>query len=108
MENSPRYNKGHDHFVRTYGRVSTKLLNRIDSFHPDLVYSILECVYSDILSNDAILSDSESEIITVAAICILDTPEQLFSHVRGAKRLGVADTAIDAILELSREIKNIS
>ncbi|OMJ09652.1 hypothetical protein AYI70_g10803 [Smittium culicis] len=79
----------------------------LDSFHPDLVYSIIECVYSDILSNDAILSDTESEIITVAAICILDTPEQLFSHVRGAKRLGVAETSIEAILELSREIKNI-
>ncbi|OLY80407.1 hypothetical protein AYI68_g5497 [Smittium mucronatum] len=106
-ENTPRYISGFDHFSQTYGHVTDKLLSRIDDFHPDLVYSVIEAEYSDILSKDHILSHVEKELVTVAAIYSLDTPDQLFSHVRACKRLGISQSVIDAAIQLSNEIKTL-
>ncbi len=70
------------------------------AFAPAVDYYLKAHLFGDIFARD-VLTYSEREIVTVAALSAIDGVEpQLKAHVAGARRMGVADRQLRAIPEV--------
>ncbi|PVV00710.1 hypothetical protein BB560_004896 [Smittium megazygosporum] len=99
-----RMMQGKEYFGHVYGKVADKLLNNIHSFHPDMDYIVLANGYGDGFARETLVSKIELELAAVASLTVLNTPVQLFSHIRGAKLVGAPKNILDATIALSREL----
>jgi 4-carboxymuconolactone decarboxylase len=82
-----------------YGRTYQKLLTNLRALHPAVEHLVVTDAYGKILAREGV--DSKwRELGTLAAIAMLDAPNQLHAHLRGALNLGWTREQIDALLAL--------
>lgn len=73
---------------RVYGNQTVRLLESLRRIHPDLPAMIVENVYGQVFSRPG-MSLREREIVNVTVLTIQGLDRQLYSHIRGALRVGV-------------------
>jgi 4-carboxymuconolactone decarboxylase len=82
-----------------YGRTYQKLLTNLRALHPAVEHLVVTDAYGKILARPGI--DAKwRELATLAAIAMLDAPNQLHAHLRGALNLGWTREQLDALLAL--------
>ncbi|HWZ28398.1 MAG TPA: carboxymuconolactone decarboxylase family protein [Gemmatimonadales bacterium] len=82
-----------------YGRTYQKLLSNLRALHPAVEHLVVTDAYGKILSREGV--DAKwRELATLSAIALLDAPNQLHAHLRGALNLGWSREEIDALLAL--------
>ena len=80
-----------------YGRVYPRLLRNLARLHPDMCAWVIEEGYGRVLSRPG-LSDASRELVAVAVLAAAGWERQLVSHLRGARRAGVARAEIQHAL----------
>ncbi len=80
-----------------YGDSYDKLVSNIKSFSPELSQWFIEEGYGKVLSRN-LLSLKKRELLICSVLASLKYADQLFSHLRGAVRLGNNITGIKKIL----------
>jgi alkylhydroperoxidase/carboxymuconolactone decarboxylase family protein YurZ len=88
---------------RIYGKQTHRLLRRLDELHPDLSARIVEDAYGRIVSRDG-LSLREREVVNVVALALGAYRRQLYSHLRGALRVGVRPQTLKAVLSSAERL----
>lgn len=73
---------------KIYGEQAGPLVRNLDRLHPGLARRVVMDAYGAILSRQG-LSICERELINVVVLYLLAYERQLYSHVRGALRVGV-------------------
>ncbi|KAJ5951534.1 uncharacterized protein N7479_009947 [Penicillium vulpinum] len=88
-EEQKRAERGRVYFDKLWGAEAGQA-NRdlIRNYFPDLYLLNLKMIYEWYLSEDAILSDVETQMCNSAALSCLDSPVQAMWHTRGVIRLG--------------------
>jgi 4-carboxymuconolactone decarboxylase len=82
-----------------YGRTYQKLLTNLRALHPAVEHLVVTDAYGKILAREGV--DAKwRELATLSAIAMLDAPNQLHAHLRGALNLGWTREEIDALLAL--------
>lgn len=99
--------KGINILTRIYGEQAQRLLNNLDLLHPELSERIVEDAYGRILSRKG-LTLPERELINVTILAIQGYHRQLFSHIRGAVRVGVPYTKIKRALQKISRLSGIN
>jgi 4-carboxymuconolactone decarboxylase len=82
---------------RVYGGQYPRLRANIAALHPDLEAWMLAEGYGKVLGR-AGLDLAVRELCIVAVLVWQDAPEQLYSHLRGALNVGVAEAEVEAVL----------
>ncbi|MEQ8766566.1 MAG: carboxymuconolactone decarboxylase family protein [Planctomycetota bacterium] len=96
--------RGHELFFAIYGKTAPAVLERLAGHHPALPDWILRDAYGRVLSRTG-LSPQDRELAAVAALTVSRLPEQLYSHARGALRLGALSTAVsEMILQMALHV----
>lgn len=93
--------RGLEHWNHLYTKVSTRIVNNLNSSYPDLWYYILVHVYGPILSYDEILSAQETSLMVIAALVPQDVNPQLKGHLKGAINVGCDLETIEAARSLA-------
>jgi 4-carboxymuconolactone decarboxylase len=70
-----------------YGPVYGRLMEALESLHPDFAAWVIEEGYGRVLSRPG-LRPAERELVAVAVLAALGWERQLLSHLRGAGRVG--------------------
>ncbi|MBI3586155.1 MAG: carboxymuconolactone decarboxylase family protein [Ignavibacteriales bacterium] len=99
--------KGISILTRIYGEQAQRVLKNLNVLHPELSERIVEDAYGRILSRKG-LTLQERELINVTVLSIQGYHRQLFSHLRGAMRVGVPHKKIRTTLQKVRTISNIN
>lgn len=99
--------KGIGIVTRIYGEQTQRLLKNFNVLHPELSERIVEDAYGRILSRKG-LTLQERELINVTVLSIQGYHRQLFSHLRGAVRVGVPHKKITITLQKVRTISKIN
>jgi len=94
-------NKGIKNCKKVYGEKFEKLITNIKGFSPDLAEWLVFEGYGKVLGRRG-LSFKERELCIVAVLTVLRFKDQLYSHINGARRVGVS------IEEIKSTIKNIN
>ncbi|CAB4254990.1 similar to Saccharomyces cerevisiae YJR111C Putative protein of unknown function [Maudiozyma barnettii] len=87
-DESHNLQRGLEHWNKTYGKVSMRIINDLNDFYPDLWQFIIKDVYSDVLSYGEIIDASLTSLVVICALIPLDVNSQLRGHLRGALNLG--------------------
>ncbi len=103
LSDKDRFARGTTVLKRVYGRMYDRLLANLKSVHPELPELITRDVYGRIISRPG-LSLKDREVINVAVLTIQELHEQLYSHIRGALRLGVSAKNIERVILMSSRI----
>jgi 4-carboxymuconolactone decarboxylase len=82
-----------------YGRTYQKLLANLRALHPAIEHLVVTDAYGKILAREGV-DGKWRELGTLAAIAMLDAPNQLHAHLRGALNLGWTREEVDALLAL--------
>lgn len=93
--------RGLDHWNHLYTKVSSRIVNNLNSSYPDLWYYILVHVYGPILSYDEILSAQETSLMVIAALVPQDVNPQLKGHLKGALNVGCEPETVEATRSLA-------
>jgi 4-carboxymuconolactone decarboxylase len=102
-----RHRKGMKMLRRIYGEQAEKLLASLAELHVELPQMIIRNVYGEVFGRPG-LTLAEREIINVTVLTIQALPRQLYSHIRGALRVGVPPTALRALFVLLRSRFGVS
>ena len=87
---------------RVYGRQYEALLRNVRTIHPVMAGWMVGVGYGRVLGRPG-LSLAVRELCIVSLLEVLDTPEQLHSHLRGALNVGASARAVREALELAGE-----
>lgn len=79
--------RGEEVFGTVYGRQSEPLLANVRTLQPDMAEWMVTEGYGKVLGRPALALDVR-ELCIVALLVAQDAPQQLYSHVRGALRVG--------------------
>lgn len=93
--------RGLEHWNHLYTKVSSRIVNNLNSSYPDLWYYILVHVYGPILSYDEILSAQETSLMVIAALVPQDVNPQLKGHLKGALNVGCDPETVEATRSLA-------
>ncbi|SJM84674.1 uncharacterized protein ZBIST_1811 [Zygosaccharomyces bailii] len=93
--------RGLEHWNHLYTKVSSRIVNNLNSSYPDLWYYILVHVYGPILSYDKILSAQETSLMVIAALVPQDVNPQLKGHLKGALNVGCDPETVEATRSLA-------
>lgn len=85
-------------FEKIYGHVARRLFERMTYYHPDLARWMIIEGYGKVLMRPGV-PVAVRELCIVAVLAVLDHPEQLRSHIRGALRVGAPASWVEAILK---------
>jgi 4-carboxymuconolactone decarboxylase len=83
---------------RVYGEQYTRLRRNIGRLHPDLDRWMVEEGYGKVISRPG-LGLRERELCIVALLAVLGVEVQLYSHLRGALRVGASTGEVQAVLD---------
>jgi 4-carboxymuconolactone decarboxylase len=87
--------RGNELYRRIYGDdVAERLQGRARALSPELALWMVVEGYGKVLSR-GVLSLAERELINVAVLAVKRRPRQLYSHLRGALRIGVPRERIE-------------
>lgn len=92
--------RGVENVRKISGDQATKLIARLDELLPGLAERITEDAYGRIMSRRE-LRLSERELVNVVVLFIQGFERQLFSHLRGALRVGVKPRTLKAVLVMA-------
>jgi 4-carboxymuconolactone decarboxylase len=84
--------------ARVYGAQEAGLRRNIGALHPDMARWMVLEGYGKVLGRPG-LDLGRRELCIVAILAVLDTPVQLYSHLRGALNVGVPQGRVEATLE---------
>ena len=91
-------------FKKIYGAQSAKLLINLRAMLPELPDWIVRDTYGKVFARKG-LSLQEREILNISVLATQGLEKQLFSHLRGALRLGLQPIQVRAVL---REAERVS
>jgi 4-carboxymuconolactone decarboxylase len=104
---SARGSAAHKHgkriLERIYGEQTPKLLRRLDGLYPGLGHRIMQDAYGLIMNRDG-LTLSERELANVIVLFTHSFDRQLYSHLRGAIRVGVSKNTLKRVIGLTADI----
>jgi 4-carboxymuconolactone decarboxylase len=80
-----------------YGSQTRRLLRRLDELHPELPERIIDDAYGRIVARQG-LSLREREVVNVVVLALGGYHRQLYSHIRGAIRVGVQAATLASVL----------
>jgi 4-carboxymuconolactone decarboxylase len=89
--------RGAEVLHRVYGGQSDGVRVTARAMHPDMERWMVEEGYGKVLGR-AGLELRERELCIIALLTVLDTPRQLYSHLRGARNVGAQDADIEEAL----------
>jgi alkylhydroperoxidase/carboxymuconolactone decarboxylase family protein YurZ len=89
--------RGEEACALVYGRAYHKLLLNLRGLHPAIEPLVVIDAYGKILGRPG-LDAKLRELCTLAAIAMLDAPQQLNAHFRGALNTGATREEVDAVL----------
>jgi 4-carboxymuconolactone decarboxylase len=95
--------KGKTILRQIYGQQAEKLLARLNGLQPGLGIRITEDAYGSIMGRRG-LSLADREIINVVILFIDGFELQLYSHLRGALRVGVNPLTLESVLLLAARL----
>lgn len=84
-----------------YNKVSSRVVNNLNSSYPDLWYFTLCHVYGPLFSYDKILSKQETSLVVISSLVPQDVNPQLRGHLKGALNIGCDFETIEAVRRLS-------
>ena len=90
--------RGEQLFRRIYREHADAVLAQLDGTIRGFSSWVLEDAYARVLTR-AGLTDPQRELLAVAALCALNSPAQLKSHLRGALNVGATLTALRVLLQ---------
>ncbi|CCD24353.1 Pxp2p NDAI_0D00390 [Naumovozyma dairenensis CBS 421] len=93
--------RGLNHWNSLYNKVSTRVVNNMNSSYPDLWYYALVHVYGPLLSFVDVLNAQEKSLIVIASLVPQDVNPQLRGHLKGALNIGCDFETIEATRRLS-------
>ena len=97
--------KGSSIIKKIYGNQTGKLITRLEQLQNGLSGDITEHAYGTIMARPG-LSISDREIINIVILFIDDYESQLYSHIRGALRVGVKPNVILSVLSMAGRISS--
>ncbi|MCA9754372.1 MAG: carboxymuconolactone decarboxylase family protein [Candidatus Eisenbacteria bacterium] len=86
-----------------YGSQYTRLRENLGRIHPELADWMVFEGYGKVLSRP-VITPRERELWIIPLLLVQNVPDQLYSHLRGAKNLGVPMSRIRAVLWLASAI----
>lgn len=89
--------RGEEQFRRIYGNVADRVNESVRSISPELADWMVVEGYGKVLARPG-LEDRVRELATVAVLILKQRPRQLFSHFRGARRVGVDTATLRALI----------
>jgi len=97
--------EGRDILTRVYGKQTEKLVFRLEELETGLGRRITEDAYGTIMARPG-LHLSEREVVNVVVLFIDGYNRQLYSHLRGALRVGVKPRVLKSVLALVGNLVN--
>jgi hypothetical protein len=94
LQSSALAERGRALFDSIYDAHSRRILERFSVRHPLLPHGLITHVYGLTLAQPHLFSVRDIEMLLVSLLLLVDTPQQLHSHVRGASRHGVTLAAM--------------
>jgi len=92
--------RGQATFEAVYGPHTQIVIDKLNALHPDFARFVLRDAYGQVLGRP-FLSLIDRELLAVAMLAALDLPPQLRAHIRGARRAGAQESAIEQCLAVS-------
>ncbi|CAI7190213.1 BBT_collapsed_G0031120.mRNA.1.CDS.1 [Saccharomyces cerevisiae] len=89
------------HWNSIYNKVSTRVVNNLNSSYPDLWYYTLVHVYGPLFAFDEILSAQETSLVIIASLVPQDVNPQLRGHLKGALNIGCDKETVEAVRGLA-------
>jgi alkylhydroperoxidase/carboxymuconolactone decarboxylase family protein YurZ len=89
--------RGYATLSKVYGKQTEKLLNALDRLHPLLRTMIVEDVYGRVIARPG-MTLRERELVNLVVLTVQGLEKQLYSHLRGALRMGVSPTSLRSLL----------
>ncbi|CAL9729778.1 peroxisomal protein 2 [Monosporozyma unispora] len=80
--------RGLNHWESTYGKVSQRIIQDLNTFYPDLWQFILKNIYGDILSYESIIDRALTSLVVISSLIPMDVNPQLRGHLRSALNFG--------------------
>ena len=88
---------------RIYGQQTPKLLRHLDNVHPGLGHRITQDAYGLIMNRDG-MTLPERELANVVVLYAHGFDRQLYSHLRGALRVGVSKRTLKSVILLAADM----
>lgn len=92
--------RGTKSLSRIYGNTTPRLLSNMALLHVDLPRIVLRDVYGRMMSRPG-LNLREREIVNVIVLSLQGLDQQLYSHVRGALRVGVTAKMLKEVIAIA-------
>lgn len=89
--------------ARVYGGQYERLRHRVAALHPELDRWMVRDGYGRVLGRPG-LPLPVREMCVVALLCAQDSEAQLYSHLRGARQVGVSEEQVEAVLHVAGEL----
>ncbi len=93
--------------ARVYGNQTDRLLSELQELHPEVAGLIVENAYGKIISRKG-LTLQERELINVVVLTIQRLERQLYSHIRGAMRVGLKARTLEMVLRETNELAHVN
>jgi 4-carboxymuconolactone decarboxylase len=88
---------------RIYGGQTSKLLRHLDDLYPGLGHRITQEAYGLIMNRGG-LTLRDRELVNVVVLYVHGFKRQLYSHLRGALRVGVSKTTLRSVVLLAANV----
>ncbi len=92
--------RGRKYFRKIYGKATERLLANLGELHVIVPTIILRDAYGRIIGRPG-LKLRERELVNVVVLMIQQLDRQLYSHIRGALRIGVAPKSLRSVIILA-------
>jgi alkylhydroperoxidase/carboxymuconolactone decarboxylase family protein YurZ len=92
---------------RVYGNQTEPLLTNLRRIHPGLQRWIVTDVYGKVISRKG-LSLQERELLNVTVLTVQGLEKQLYSHLRGALRVGVSGYTLKEVVQMTRRASTVN
>jgi len=100
VQHSSRASRGAAILRQIYGSQTRKVLSHLDELEPGLAKRIAKDAYGEIMSRPG-LNLQEREIVNCIVLFLQGYAPQLFSHLRGALRVGVDVALLKSVVQLA-------
>jgi alkylhydroperoxidase/carboxymuconolactone decarboxylase family protein YurZ len=98
--------RGRRILTKIYGTQTRKLLSGLRSLNADLPTMIIEQVYGAVFTRRG-MSLAERELVNITVLVIQGFDRQLYSHLRGALRVGISGSRLRRVLQLLNSRFNV-
>ncbi|WBW71879.1 carboxymuconolactone decarboxylase-like protein, Pxp2 [Schizosaccharomyces osmophilus] len=93
--------RGKLYFEKTYGKVTDRVLNSMQSSSSDLAHIAIDYAYGKVLSFNEVISPLETSLMIIASLVPQDVNPQLRGHLKGALNHGATKEQVMAARNIS-------